>query len=114
MTMTCSVQTGLCIALCLFLSAPIASADDGKLTGNVMLNAKPLAEGKITVHMPNGQFVGSIIKDGKYQIDRVITGTFKVTIEGEKVPPAFTSEKTTSLKVDVKKGPSNIDFNIND
>jgi hypothetical protein len=112
MTMTRSALTGLFIAFCLLVPSSHALAADGKVAGNITLNGKPLAEGKITFHMTNGQFVGSTIKDGKYLIDRVPVESFKVTVEGEGVPVAFTSAKTTSLTVEVTAGPTNLDFNI--
>ncbi|HEV3440747.1 MAG TPA: carboxypeptidase-like regulatory domain-containing protein [Gemmata sp.] len=112
MTTTRSALTGLFIAFCLLAAPSHALAADGKLSGNVTLNGKLLVEGKITFHMANGQFVGSTIKDGKYLIDRVPVGSFKVTVEGEGVPVAFASAKTTSLAVEVTEGPTNLDFNI--
>ncbi len=112
MTMTRSALTGLFIVYCLLAAPSHARAADGKVSGNVTLNGKLLGEGKITFHMTNGQFVGSTIKDGKYLIDRVPVGSFKVTVEGEGVPAAFASAKTTSLAVEVTEGPTNLDFNI--
>jgi hypothetical protein len=112
MTMTRSALTGLFIAFCLLAVPSLALAADGEVSGNVTLNGKLLAEGKITFHMANGKFVGSIIKDGKYLIDRVPVGSLKVTVEGEGVPAAFASAKTTSLVVEVTARPSKLDFNI--
>jgi hypothetical protein len=112
MTKTRYALTGLFIAFCLLAAPSLALAADGDVSGNVTLNGKLLPEGKITFHMANGQFVGSTIKDGKYLIDRVPVGSLKVTVEGEGVPAAFASAKTTSLVVEVTARPSKLDFNI--
>jgi hypothetical protein len=102
------------VALCglLVVASPSVVADDGEATGLITVGGKPLASGKITFHRDNGQFVGCKVKDGKYTIDRVPAGTLRVTIEGKGVPPAYTSEDTSALVVEVKKGAATFDFNL--
>jgi hypothetical protein len=95
------------------LSAPPALAADGKVGGRVTLEGKPLPAGKITFHLDNGQFVGSRInKDGTYTVDRVPVGTSKVTIEGAGVPARYSSEDKAVLKVQVKEGKSELNFDL--
>jgi hypothetical protein len=65
------------------LAVTSARAADAKAMGNVTLSEKPLAEGKVTFHLANDQFIGSKIKDGKYLIDRLPTSKHRVTIEGK-------------------------------
>jgi hypothetical protein len=88
-----------------------ARADDVRASGNVALNGKPLAEGKVTFHLDNGQFVGSKVKDGKYLVDRLPVGTHKVTVEGQGVHAKYGSEATTPLQVKiVEKGEFHFDL----
>jgi hypothetical protein len=102
------------VALCaLFLAAsPAAQAADGKVSGTVHLAGKPLPSGRVIFHFDNGQFVGSRIKDGKYTIDRVPVGDYKVTIEGEGIQKQYTLPETTPLKVQVQEGKSQIDLEL--
>jgi hypothetical protein len=88
-----------------------ARAADAQVMGTVTLNGKPIAEGKVTFHLANDQFVGSKIKDGRYLIERVPVGTRKVTIEGKGVPAKYGSEETSSLTAEVKKG-AEINFDL--
>jgi hypothetical protein len=96
------------VAACglLLVSAPCATAGDGKVIGKITLNGKPLAAGKVTFYLDNGQFVGSKVKDGEYTVDRVPAGMRRVTVEGQGIPPTFTSEETSPLQMKVKEGPN--------
>jgi hypothetical protein len=91
-------------------SAPCARAADAKATGKITVGGKPLAAGKVTFHLDNGQFVGAKVKDGEYTVDRVPTGKLKVTVEGKGVPRAFASEDTSTLTVEVTEGAVTFDF----
>ncbi|HEY1187583.1 MAG TPA: carboxypeptidase-like regulatory domain-containing protein [Gemmata sp.] len=88
-----------------------ADAADGKATGKVTVNGKPLAKGTVTFRLPNGQFVGSKIKDGKYAIDHLPAGILKVTVQGEGVPAKFGAEETTTLSIEAKNGGA-FDFDL--
>src|SRR5258708_2021565 len=84
MRSTRSART-LAIAACvaLLLAASPASAADGKIEGIITVKGKPLSAGRVFFPLDNGQFVGAKVKDGKYAVDRVPTGTRKITVEGE-------------------------------
>ena len=89
------------VAVCAFsvavlLAAP-ALAAEGKTSGRITLDGKPLAAGKITLHRADGQFVGAKIKDGLYSLDRVPAGDYSVAIEGPGVPKKYGSEETSAL-----------------
>ena len=109
-------------ALCLTLFAvglaagPAAAADPelGTVEGTVTFNGKPVPDGTITFHLPDGQFVGAKIKDGKYRVDRVPAGTAKVTVQSKKfpIPAKFTDEERALLAVEVKAGKGTADFNL--
>ena len=86
-----------------------------KLEGNVTFKGAPLATGRVILHLDDGEFVGSKVKDGKYTVSRVPTGEWRITIEGEEVPPVpsrFSSEDQSGLVVVVKAGSNTIDLNL--
>ena len=87
-----------------------AVVDDGETTikGMITLDGKLLSEGKIFFHVGNDQFVGAMVKDGKYRVDLVPVGTHIITVEGKDVPKKYSSEKLSGLKVEVRKGLNNI------
>ena len=101
------------VATCglLLASAPAAMADDAKVNGSITVGGAPLAAGKVTFHLDD-QFVGSKVKDGKYTVNRVPVGKYKVTIEGKGVPAKFTSDDITPLRVEVKEGTNTFDFDL--
>jgi hypothetical protein len=109
-----STRSILCVAavtfsLILFPCGRVAAAD-GTVKGNITVNGKPLAAGKITFHLDNGQFVGAKFKNGSYTVDRVPVGTHRITVEGEGVPAKYSSEDTTGLMAEVKEGAANLDL----
>jgi hypothetical protein len=94
--------------------APAADPELGTVEGTVTFVGKPLTDATITFHLPDGQFVGAKIKDGKYRVDRVPAGTMKVTVQSKKFPlPArFSAEETALLAVEVKAGKNAFDVNL--
>lgn len=105
----------LVVAIATLASLSHAVADEAKpnvITGSVTLEGKPLAAGTITFHGSDGQFFGGKIKDGAYRIDHAREGVMQVTITGAGVPPQFSSPDLTSLKVDVTKGESLMNFSL--
>lgn len=103
------------VSCCLLISiAGTASAADTEVSGRVILDGAPLAAGKITCHLENGEFIGSVIKDGEYHFDKVHvpTGSFKVTIEGDGVPAKYGHEKTTPLSIKVMEGANVFSFDL--
>jgi hypothetical protein len=107
-------EFGAAVAACglLVLSTSPSLAADGKVTGKVSLNGKPLASGRIIFHLGNGQFVGSKVANGDYAIDRVPVGTRKVTVEGDGVPVSYSFEDKSSIVVEVKEGTAMFDFDL--
>jgi hypothetical protein len=99
-------RTILVLAACLvlLLSTSHASANDGKVSGTITVAGKPLAAGRIFLHLEDGQFVGAKVKDGKYTVNRVPVGTRKVSVEGKGVPKKYASEDTSGLTLEVKDG----------
>jgi len=71
-----------------------------------------LSAAKVTFHFGD-EFVGAKIKDdGKYTVNRIAPGTYKVTIEGKHVPEKFTSDDRTPLVAEIKAGKNEIDFSL--
>ena len=81
-----------------------AVAADGKVSGTITVQGKPLAAGRILFHLGDGQFVGAKVKDGRYSVARVPSGTHKITVEGAGVPAKYTNDDTTPLQAEVKAG----------
>jgi hypothetical protein len=92
-------------------SAPAAIAADGKLDGRITVRGKPFI-GKIAFHLDD-QFVGSKVNDeGKYKVNRLMVGKYKVTVEGKGVPEKYTSDDLTPLTVDVQEGDNTFNFEL--
>ncbi len=93
---------------------PASAAGDQLATvgGKAFYNGKPLTDATITFHLPDDQFVGARIKDGKFRVDRVPFGATKVTIESRNVrlPAKFASPETSGLSIDVKQRKIPVNF----
>ncbi len=96
----------------LAIAGELVNAADGKVSGTVTVDVKPLAAGKVFLHLEGGQFVGAKIKDGKFVIDRVPVGTRKVTLEGTGVPAKCAEEETSDLLVTIEEGGKTLEFNL--
>lgn len=95
-------------------AAPAAKDADAKVTGTIAFNGKPLSAAKVTFHFGD-EFVGAKIKDdGKYTVNRIAPGTYKVTIEGKHVPEKFTSDDRTPLVAEIKAGKNEIDLSLSE
>jgi hypothetical protein len=102
---------GVCLVLfaacAVFVSGgPVSAVGEELATvgGKVIYNGKPLTDAAITFHLKDGQFVGSKIKEGKFLVDRVPHGTWKVTIDSKKIglPAKFASPETSGMKIEVE------------
>ena len=80
--------------------------------GEVRLDGKPLAAGKILLHAEGAKPLEIPIKDGKYSADKVPTGKKTVTMEGRGVPAKYSSRDTSSLTVDVTAGANELIFEL--
>ena len=77
------------------------------------LDGKPLVTGRIAFHQADGQFVGAKIdKDARFKVDRVPVGSHKVTVESKGVPDRYASEEQSVLRVEVRAGANEFDFNL--
>jgi hypothetical protein len=96
----------------LFWGGSSARAEDASVQGVVAYQGKPCA-GTITFHRDNKQFVGSAItEDGKYEIDLLRPGRYKVTVEGKDIPAKYKDAQTTPLAIEVKPGKNATDVSL--
>jgi hypothetical protein len=102
-TLRFSMTLALVALAAVLLANHPAVADEGSSTvkGTVTLEGRPLASGRIFFHLKNDQFVGARIKNGKYSVEKVPAGTWRITVEGEGVPAKYSSEEKTILNVEV-------------
>lgn len=96
-----SAWIGLITSFVLTGASTAAAVEIGGSRGAVTLDGQPLTSGKITLYRDDGQFFGSKIKQGKYAIDCVPAGQFRVTIEGKGVPAKYGIEDASSITVTV-------------
>ena len=95
--------------LCGFLFISAASSDETKVVdaavkGVVTFRGKP-AVGRVFFHLKGGQFVGCRLNDeGKFAIDRVPTGQYPITVEGDDLPKKYAEEKVSPLRIEVREG----------
>jgi len=72
-----------------------------------------LAKGRVFFHLARGQFVGSKVEAGKFEVDRVPAGGHVVTVEGDGVPAKYLFDDKSGLRVEVRGAEANIfDFNL--
>lgn len=96
----------------LLTSSAEACAADGKVAGVIVLNGTPLADGTIALYADD-QFVGAKLKaGGRFTINRVPTGRYKVAITGKGVPAKYGSDERTPLTVEVQEGENTFDFDL--
>ena len=107
------VLIALAVIFGLAIFSDSVHAADGKVSGRVTLNGKPVADCKVFFHLESGQFVGSKTdKEGKFVVDRVPTGNRKVTLQGKFVPAKYAEEDTSPLTVSIKEAESKFELNL--
>ena len=112
------IGLSLVAVFAILIGCPSMAADEdlSSIEGKVTYNGKALLDGAITFHLKGDQFVGSKIKDGASRIDRVPTGTVRVTIASKKlrIPTKYGVPETSPLTLEVKPGKGVADFQIRD
>src|SRR4051812_3642288 len=95
-----------------FGAGGLARAEEASIKGVVTYEGKPVA-GTITFHRDNKQFVGSAItEDGKYEIDLLRPGRYKVTVEGKDIPAKYKDAQTTPLAIEIRAGKNAGDISL--
>lgn len=106
------VALSLVVSTGLLTAVSSADAAIGSVSGHVTVGGEPLLEGRIFYHYCDGQFVGSRIKDGRYTLNTVPLGVFKITVEGERIPRKFQAESSTPLSVQLGHRHSRFDIKL--
>ncbi|QDV39309.1 hypothetical protein [Tautonia plasticadhaerens] len=83
-----------------------------EVAGIVTFGGEPLATGRVIFHLDDGEFVGSKVRDGKYSVSRVPAGQWRITIEGESIPPRYSSEDRSGLVAAIREGSNTIDLDL--
>jgi hypothetical protein len=94
-----------------------------RLSGRVVLKGKPLARGYVTlVDQDTRRFSASIQPDGSYLFRNaaLVPGRYRVMVEenpGDEnpqgIPRVYQAAEMTPLVIEVEKGPSTGDLNLN-
>jgi len=108
------VTVALCGFVIIIAAGPAADLMpiDGKVTGAITVAGAPLAKGRVFFHSARGQFVGSKVEAGKFEVDRVPVGVHAVTIEGDGVPARYTFDDKSGLVVAVNAEANTFDFKL--
>ena len=70
-----------------------------RISGHVAFNGKPLAAGKLVFSLDDDEFVGARIKDGRFKLKYVPSGTWRVAIESDDVPAKYRGEETSGSSI---------------
>jgi hypothetical protein len=97
------------IAVGWWLTMP-KSMGTARVTGSVMVAGKPLSQGHVLFHSPDGPILGAKVAAGKYIVPAMPTGSYAITVDGSGVATRYASAATTALRVEVREGTSTFDF----
>jgi hypothetical protein len=89
-----------------------ADEESSPVKGKITLQGKPIAKGRIFIHLEKDQFVGAKIKDGEFAMDKVPVGEWIITVEGEGIPARYSDEEKTPLKVRVTAGGNKVSLEL--
>jgi hypothetical protein len=109
------IRTALAIALTTVVLPDhclIAADDIANVNGKVTVNGRPLPEGKILLHADGVAPIEISVTDGAYSAEKVPSGERTVTIEGKGVPGKYSARETTPLKVAIRAGANEINFEL--
>jgi hypothetical protein len=98
------------VSLALLLSSPPAAADDAAtiVKGTVVLKGVPLGKGTIFFHIDSDSFIGTKIKDGRFELSYIPVGSWQITVEGEGVPAKYRTANTTPMRAEFRRNRANI------
>jgi hypothetical protein len=83
------------------------------LFGEIRVDGKLLEKGRILFYSRDGQILGCIIQDGKYQIKRPNVGLQAVTIDGQGVAEKYNVPEKSNLLFKVDQDTDNFcDFDL--
>jgi hypothetical protein len=82
----------------------------GTVRGMVNVKGKPVEKGEVRFYSEQPVVI-VVIKDGRFEVV-LPPGVMRVTIKGDGVPEKYGDKDTTPLKVEVKQGPNQFDFDL--
>ncbi len=59
----------------------------GFIRGQALVSGKPIATGRVLLHSPDGQFRGTQIANGSFDLEKIPYGKYWLTFEGDNAPP---------------------------
>jgi|SRR5688500_9707480 hypothetical protein len=109
------IRTALAIALATFVvpDQRLMAADGlANVKGKVTVDGRPLPEGTILLHAEGVAPIEVSVKDGAFSAEKVPFGERTVTIKGKGVPGKYSSRETTPLKVALRVGANEVNFDL--
>jgi hypothetical protein len=93
--------------LCWWRSIPVPV--EGFIRGTVLVSGKPISSGRALLHSADGQFRGTQVVNGSFDLQGVPYGKYLLTFEGDDVPtnkfPAELNSDWQALGVTLSIGP---------
>jgi hypothetical protein len=111
------LRWAIVVALFFSLTASVAHAvgGAGSIKGRVALKGAPLAEGKLLLRKPGEKdTLETPIKEGKFSIEMVAAADYEVAIQGKGIPERYSSFEVSPLKITIKAGSNEINFELLD
>lgn len=99
----------------LTLTATVVDAAEGAglIKGKVTVSGVLLADGKLLLRKPGDKEpLETPIKAGLFSIEMVAAGEYEVAIQGKGVPAKYTAFDVSGLKVAIKSGSNEINFEL--
>ncbi len=111
------------VAFCLLFVAamPVLQAEDrtpietatAKVQVKVILDGKPVGNGRIFLHGDTSTFVGTRLNDdGTGTVNQVFLGSYVVTVEGDGIPVKFSQLEASQLRAKVAAGKNEFVFEL--
>ena len=86
-------------------------AKSGTLTGQVLLDGKPVERGSIVIRPKKGKLLkAKLDENGKFAFSKIPVGDYQVGIVSDLVPKKYRSSKNSGLEVSVEVGKNSVKF----
>jgi hypothetical protein len=94
--------------------APAARAEDttGSVRGTVTVAGYPIPKAKIFLHPDGGKTIASRVRDGAFVIEKVPTGTLRVSVEEEGLAKRYADAATSGLSIKIKGGANEVHLKL--
>jgi hypothetical protein len=82
---------------------------EGFIRGTVLISGKPISTGRVFLHSSDGQFRGTQVSKGSFELQGIPYGKYSLTFEGDNAPPnkfpAELNDKCQALGATFNIGP---------